>query len=72
METRVPLMPSVPVSPQERSRADQQGMRAGCSPGAVWLWRCRSIGTARARDTDCKRGYGKDGFPGQPYEPLNL
>jgi len=24
----------------------------GCSPGAVWLWSFRSIGTARATDTD--------------------
>src|SRR5713226_7567146 len=43
----VPLVPSVPVSPEERSRAAPPGDEAGCSPGAVWPWSSRSIGTGR-------------------------
>lgn len=33
---------------------------AGCSPGAVWLLRFHSIGTARARNTDGSREYWRN------------
>lgn len=36
-----------------------QADEAGYSPGAVWPWRCRSIGTARATDTDGNCEYSR-------------
>ena len=55
LHTRLSMVATIPVTPEERSRTHPQWMRASRSPGAASRWCCHSIDTARAtgKDDNC-------------------